>query len=221
MKIDLPEVTLIAVSSIRIHETILALQRSYRDINFAEVKLITHEKPINLPSDIKYEQCNPINNILDYNNLVFSGLYPYVKTSHCLLIQYDGWVIHPQMWNKYWLQFDFIGAPWVWKEKDYLSVDGKEHIRVGNGGVSIRSHKLLSLPKQYNIPLVCDRGYWNEDGNICVYHRDRFLQLGIKFAPVEIAARFSHELDCPENYGIKTFAFHKYLGETNKNLRGI
>ena len=74
MKIDLPEVTLIAVSSIRIHETILALQRSYRDINFAEVKLITHEKPINLPSDIKYEQCNPINNILDYNNLVFSGL---------------------------------------------------------------------------------------------------------------------------------------------------
>ena len=209
MKVNLPNVTLIAVSSIKIHETISALLKSCEYINFADVKLISHEMPKILPSNIKFEQCPKLNCINDYNLYVFTYLGRHVQTSHCLLIQYDSWVLRSDLWDNSWLQFDYLGAPWPWKEKDYLSVDGKEHIRMGNGGFSLRSKKLLDLPLQHNIPLTCDRGYWNEDGNICVYHRDRFLQLGIKYAPLEVACRFSFENEIPENKNIDTFGFHK------------
>ena len=41
--INLPNVTLIAVSSIEIERTIRAFQYSCRGINFGEVKFVTHE----------------------------------------------------------------------------------------------------------------------------------------------------------------------------------
>ena len=212
--INLPSVTLLAVSSIRISETIMALLYCCEGINFNSVKLISHEIPKTLPSNIKFEQCRKINNILDYNQIVFKELYPYVKTSHCLLIQYDGWVIHPELWDDSWLDYDFCGAPWPIVEGHYLTLTG-ERIRVGNGGISLRSRNLLELPEKYHLSLVQDRGYYNEDGNICVYWRKEFLEHGIKYAPVEVAARFSYENSVPENIGLKTFAFHKHITKEN------
>ena len=55
-KIQLPDVTLIAVSSIKIPETILALQKSYKGIDFGAVKLISHECPKELPEEIQFEE---------------------------------------------------------------------------------------------------------------------------------------------------------------------
>jgi hypothetical protein len=89
----------------------------------------------------------------------------------------------------------------------YITKDG-EHVRVGNGGFSLRSRRLLETPRAYGMPYLEDRGFYNEDGNICVYNRKFLLDIGIRYAPIDVAARFSKEYDVPENTGIETFGFH-------------
>jgi len=208
MKKELPDVTLIAGSSIKIPETIYALQKCCKKLEFTSIKIVTHEKPKKLPNNIVYEYCPLMDNIHKYNQYTFSELDKHIITSHCLLIQYDSGVLRPELWNDDWLQYDYIGAPWAYSDDTYIAPSG-EHVRVGNGGFSLRSKKLLELPRKYNIQLTHDRGYWNEDGNICVYHRERFLELGIHYAPVEVAAKFAYENPVPENQGVKPFGFHR------------
>jgi len=83
-----------------------------------------------------------------------------------------------------------------------------EHVRVGNGGFSLRSKKLLDIPTKFNMPFLEDRGFYNEDGNICVYNRDFLLNFGIKYATIDVAAKFSREIFLPEYKDIVTFGFH-------------
>ena len=58
--LDLNNITLIALSSVRIPETIEALQYSCRSISFGSVKLVSHTKPKNLPTNIEYEHIDKI-----------------------------------------------------------------------------------------------------------------------------------------------------------------
>jgi hypothetical protein len=53
-------------------------------------------------------------------------------------------------------------------------------------------------------------GFKSEDGNICVHNKSVYESAGCKFAPLEVAVRFSRELDIPENFGIESFGYHKY-----------
>ena len=206
----LPDVTLIAVSSVKITRTISALRKTYKKIGFGSVKLVSHKRPLLLPSQIAFELCPKLNNIHDYNHYVFREMGRHVETSHCLLIQHDSWVIRPEMWNDDWLKFDYIGAPWPYSSNSYITTEGV-HIRVGNGGFSLRSKRILEAPRRLNLHLTHDRGHWNEDGNLCVYHRLGLEKAKIRFAPVEIAAAFSHEHDVPENESSKPFGFHKFV----------
>lgn len=208
MKKNIPDVTLIAISSIEIAKTIQALQKCCEKIEFGSVKLLSDKKPFNLPQNIIFEPCPKINDIMDFNHYVFRDFGQHVTTSHCLMVQFHAWVVRPELWDDAWLQYDYIGAPWAYSDDAYIAPGG-EHVRVGNGGFSLRSKKLLDLPKKYNIQLTHDRGYWNEDGNICVYHREKFLELGIHYAPVEVAAKFAYENPVPENQGVKPFGFHR------------
>lgn len=207
---DTKDVTLLAISSIMIPETIEVLQRCSGMLDFGAVKLITHERPPNLPSNIVYEQCPRINNIMDFNQYGFIELGKHVSTTHSLTVQYHAWILRPELWDDSWLQYDYIGAPWPYRDDAYITKSG-EHIRVGNSGFSLRSKKLLDLPKQLNLPLTHDRGYYNEDGNICVYYRQQFLEQGIKYAPIDVAVRFSYENPIPENDGIESFGFHRNI----------
>lgn len=209
MNIQLPDVTLLTISSIEIEKAIKALEKSREKIDFGAVKFISHERPDNLPGDIIFEKCQPINNATTYSAIVFSRLTEYVDTEYCLLIQYDSWVINPEFWRNDWLQYDYIGAPWAYKNDAYICHDTGEHVRVGNGGFSLRSKKIMSAPWVYQLPLLQEQGWYNEDGNICVYHRKKMLRLGIKYAPLEVASVFSYENPVPENIGLKTFGFHK------------
>jgi hypothetical protein len=210
MKINIPNVTLIAISSIEIPETIRAIEKSCQDIDFGAVKLVTHEKPENLPDDITFNMCPQIKNIMDFNHFAFRDLGQYVDTTHCLMVQHHAWITNPEIWSDDWLQYDYIGAPWAWKVDAYVCHDTGEHVRVGNGGFSLRSKKLLEIPVNHNLPLLQEQGWYNEDGNLCVYHRKKMLELGVKYAPVEVAAKFSYENTVFENAGIeKSFGFHK------------
>jgi len=118
------------------------------------------------------------------------------------------------MWKDEWLEYDYLGAPWGIVPNTYIANNG-ETVRVGNGGFSLRSKFLMDLPFNQGFRLRSEQGWQNEDGNICCYYRKEFLKLGIKYAPVEVAAEFSFENVCVENYGRKTFGFHRNMNPWN------
>lgn len=202
--LNLKNVTLVAASSIKIDETIKALEKSYQFINFYDVKLITDKNIIH--EKIKVKNCPLINNIDEYSRFMIYELKNYIETDFALIVQYDGFVINPECWDNAFFEYDYIGAPWP---KDKFFNDENVNIRVGNGGFSFRSKKLLELPSKLNIPFKPYKGYYNEDGFLTAAHRSILLENGIKYAPVDIAGKFSKELYCEDVVNQKTFGFHK------------
>ena len=85
-KLVLDNVTLIAVSSVKIRKTIKALEYSMRGVQFAEAVLVTHKKPLSLPENITYKHTEKITNIDMFNYMMVYDLYKYVDTDYALLI---------------------------------------------------------------------------------------------------------------------------------------
>jgi Protein of unknown function (DUF5672) len=211
MNKKLPNVTLVAVDCTdRINGTIQALVEGSEHLDFGAVKLLSNKRPENLPEFIQYEEIMNITNINEYNYFMFIELGSYIQTTHCLTIQDHARVINESLWNDDWLEFDYIGSPWGIVENAYIGNNG-ERARVGNGGFSLRSLQLTQIPKRNHWSLRQEQQYFNEDGNICCYYRAEFLKAGIKYAPVEVAAKFAFENVVPENHYVKPFGYHRNL----------
>jgi hypothetical protein len=200
MRLRLPQITLCAFGSTNIDGMRRALDYSSKDIDFGDVKLIEHE-------------CDGID---EWNKHIVFELGSYIKTPFALLIHPDGFVVHPESWKDKWLEYDYIGSPWALPSDDYSyrDVNGKIQ-RVGNS-VSLRSKKLLDLPKKVDMEWRSFHGFYNEDGYISCNMRHIFEQHGCKFAPFEEAVFFGRETPLPENVGINPFVFHRHMGENNK-----
>lgn len=217
--INLLNVTLICVSSVQMDRVLYSFEKSVEKINFGSVKLVSHEKPHDLPNFISFEETYEIKSKDEYSYYCIYNLTNHIDTSHCLIIQPDSFVINPKMWDDSWLNYDYIGAPWELSDSAYIDPFGN-HQRVGNGGFSLRSKKLLDVPKNAYIHFDVNYGSFYkhmnvnsfaEDGNICVHNRHIYETLGCKFAPVEVAAKFSQEKYTPECKNIKPFGFHSIL----------
>ena len=220
-KIKLDNVTLLALGSTKIQENINALEYSIRGIDFGAVKFISHEKPANLPSTIEFEGYRGFGRI-SYKEFSYYCIYKlieHVDTDYMLMIHPDGFVINPNKWEDAFLDWDYIGAAWPIREDAFIDPFGN-HQRVGNGGFTLRSRKVLEIPQYEEIPFEVNQGTfykhmnagsYNEDGNICVHNRHLFEKHGVKFAPIDVAVRFSQELPVPESEGIVPFGFHRYL----------
>jgi len=158
----------------------------------------------------------PTNTIDEWNRAVVFDLGDHIDTEFALLIHPDGGICHPEMWRDEWLKYDFIGSPFPLPTDDfsYRDINGVIQ-RVGNS-VSLRSKKLMQLPKQLGMEWKQFHGFWNEDGYISVNMRHIFEEHGCKFAPFEEALLFGRECELPENKGLKTFAYHKTMGENSK-----
>ncbi len=134
----------------------------------------------------------------------------YVDTDYAILIHADGYIINPNEWRDEFLNYDYIGAPWPLPSPSdpisYRDIKGVVR-RVGNS-VSLRSKRLMDLPRKLNMEWKSYYGFTNEDGYICVNRRHTFEENECKFAEIDVAKHFSREHSLPENEGIKTFAFH-------------
>ena len=203
--IQLPNITLICVATRDIANAVKALEYSCKGISWGAIKLICSEHYTD--SAITQIIIPPFETIDDWNKFIFYNLHEYVDTEFCLLIHPDGYVIHPEKWDSRFLDYDYVGAPWP-ESESFRDIYGNM-IRVGNS-VSIRSKRLLELPTRLQLPWNSFHGMTNEDTAICVHYRHHFLEDGINFAPVEIAALFAHEIPVPENEGITPFAFHHW-----------
>lgn len=191
--LNLPDVTLICLTNRDFEGHKKALDASCEGINFGAAKIIWDEG---------------IQTIDDWNRKIIFDLWRYVNTDFALLFHADGYVIHPELWNDDWLEYDYIGAPWPVPKDDfsYYTSEG-ELVRVGNS-VSLRSKELMRIPSRLDLPWGSYFGNTNEDGYLCVHNRGILKQHGIKFAPLEVAKYFSKEHEIEENKGIDTFAFH-------------
>ena len=213
-RLQLPNVTLVAMTSVNIRATVKALAYSCRKIDFGVVTFICHKKPYFLPKYIEYQHIDKIDEIDKFNYDMIYEMYRYIHTDFCLLVHADGFVVNPDSWRDEFLDYDYIGSPFPIPPADdhitYRDING-ELIRVGNS-VSIRSRRLLEYPAKAGIPFEADHGFFNEDGFICVKNRHRFLAAGMTYAPYEVAKCFGQENHLPDMDGIRPFVFHKWMG---------
>lgn len=215
--IELDNVTLVSMSSVDIEKTIQALEYSCNSIKYNSVKLISHEIPENLPSYIKFCFINKISNIDEYSYNMIYKLGEYIDTEFALIVQSDGYVINPSSWKNMFLEYDYVGAPFPIPKDNFSYRDINDNIfRVGNGGFSLRSKKLIDLPNKLNLEWKPFHGIYNEDGFICAMNRHIYERNGCKFAPIDVAKYFSHETFIEEINGIIPFGFH---GKNSKYLK--
>jgi glycosyltransferase involved in cell wall biosynthesis len=202
----LPQVTLVAVSSIKIHKTVQALRHSMKGIDFGQVLLVSDRKPTDLDSEIRFVPCERIDSLNAYSRFMLYSLADHIDTDFALVVQHDGFVVRPDRWTNTFFQYDYVGAPW--RIGAHFTPEGSP-VRVGNGGFSLRSKKLLSAPALLGLEFTdAGTGYFNEDGVLCSYHRRSLEQFGIRFAPPEVASLFSLE-DPHDDAAINPFGFHK------------
>ncbi|WP_374591774.1 DUF5672 family protein [Aquabacterium sp.] len=192
--LELPDVTLCCVDTRSVPQALYAMQRCMSVARFGRA-IYLGPSPANLgitpPADLEWVTIPALNGIEDYNRLMLHGLTQYITTSHVLIVQWDGFITHPALWQPDFLAYDYIGAPWY---------HGGHPGYVGNGGFSLRSKKLLNALEQ-----ISPDSTQPEDHEICVNRRSELERNhGIRFAPLSVAQGFSCE------YGgyRQSFGFH-------------
>ena len=202
MKKELPDITAIAIDTRNPELAVTALNLKNENFKFGKKILLSDNEPFNITDDINFYEITKINSLFDYSDFILYNLNQYIDTIVCIIIHVDGYICNPDAWMDEFLNYDYIGAPWI--SSQYFVDKNKPNSRVGNGGFSLRSKKLIELCKQ-----LPSNGH--EDVNICYHNRDFLEGQGIKFAPIEIAAKFSTEQICEDlkyNNIISSFGFH-------------
>lgn len=206
--VEVPSISLVSVACTKVTETIEAMKKCQSGMEFGRAILFTHE-------DVEAEGIDVVKiDQLDYkgyNEFVAMKLWQYIGTEYVLLVQNDGYITDFSKWTDDFFRYDYIGAPWPLPTDDFsYKTKSGQVVRVGNGGFSLRSLRLLKAPTILDLEFTDNgSGYWHEDGFLCVHSRDELEAYGIKFAPVEVAAQFSTELQVPET--VKSFGGHKYI----------
>jgi hypothetical protein len=201
--INLDNITLATVSSIEIDLHVRSLRYSSQYFKFAKTKFFS-DKEIK-EDGIEWIKCEEMKDRLDYSFYMVNEFPKYIDTEFVLIVQGDGFIINPHKWTEIFLEYDYIGAPFPDEPQYGFTGD----TRVGNGGFSLRSKKLIDMPIKLNLPgrdKSVDR--WWEDNYYCVAQRETLKKHGCKFAPLEVAKHFSHEITSSDMEGIEPFGCH-------------
>lgn len=191
--LKLPNVTLLCVETREPELAHWAIERCLSGTQFEKVVLITnlelvkHRRP-----GIDYVQAPAINSTEDYSNFLLTGVDKYVQGTHVLIIQWDSFIVHPELWTDEFLNYDYIGAVWPHHPKN----------PVGNGGFSLRSNKLLETIKKPGFI----QGH-PEDYCICADNKLFLEECGIQIAPEILAEQFAVE----RSRWHEAFGFHGFF----------
>ena len=188
----LPEVTLVAVTSVAIEATVEALMASMWQADFGEVLLLCdNAPPPETDRRISWRAINRLESRADYSRFMLHELANHVTTSHALCVQWDGFVLRGSAWDQRFLEYDYIGAVWPHFSDAH---------NVGNGGFSLRSRRLLE---------ACTKLPFEESqmediviGRLC---RGQLEEQGMRFAPEALARSFSYERTLSTG---REFGFH-------------
>ncbi len=237
-----------------------AIERSYEElqkklpVENLKCLLISPERPEHLEDYVQHISCKPFS-YLEYNLFILYTLDDLIDTDFALVVQNDGFVVNGDNWKDEFFNYDFIGAP-LCCMYEYLD-DGSlkqynneqcdpfyenmpKHFFEGqNGGFSLRSKKILTLPRKLklqvsfpvpetllvnqNISLNYTTKDHYEDVVLTVLARKGLEKHGVIFAPPHVSTYFSSEtttiqrkrkVPLTEVLGCHTFG---YLVLTSKN----
>jgi hypothetical protein len=186
VSISLPDVTLVSIDTVCPELTKMAITDCIKHVDFGDIKVFTSDS---IKDSIRIEPFTSLQHACDFTTY---EIPKYIKTSHCLFIHYDSWVLDPAMWRDEYLAYDYVGAPWWYK-------DG---LNVGNSGFCLRSLDLLNFlaTNSEEYPTIMP-----EDNTLCRVYRPRLPQF--KWAPEEAAQAFAFERVRPA-LDSRHFGFH-------------
>jgi hypothetical protein len=162
-----------------------------------------------------------------YSWIMFRLLPAATNSDYNIIVQSDGYAVNSQAWTDEFLEYDYIGAPWLWW--------GPPNEQVGNGGFSGRSRRLYdaliewrpgytkqhwpNLDSKYYDPM--GKQGMMEDNLLAGPYRQYMEQhYGLRWAPTDLAHRWS--IECSESYSSPWFkqslGFH---GEETAQHYGI
>ena len=184
----LSDVTVCAADSVSPDLAARALEISMERCAFAEAILFSD---VAVAGNFRHVAIPRLTSLDDYSRFCLKEMGRHIRTAYALVVQWDGYVADAAAWDKRFRNYDYVGAP--------IYRDGR--VVVGNGGFSLRSRKLMRALEA--LPAVPG---FNEDWAISEILRPTLERdFGIRFAPPEMAARFSYEQRHP---GKPTFGFH-------------
>ncbi len=216
MKLQLPQVTLLGIDCVNVERLQAALDASQTGIEFGAVKLLT-----SLPTDDPRLVTIPHLDTMDkYSQFCIEDLAKYVDTEYMIMIQYDGFILHPELWKPEFLEYDYIGGPML--THGWTPIEGypvPTPFIVGNGGFTLRSKKFLDLCAQF----VADGTITNtapEDAAISYWYRRDFEAKGMKYPSIELAMEFCVNTKYQEEY-VKGFGFHSFYAKNMEALKEV
>lgn len=166
IRLPLQQVTLVAVETQVPVLAAEALLRSMALVDAARAVLFCHDwVPPRVVRGLEVVDIPALPLPADRSYFLLRQLPAHIRTSHALLVNWDGFVTHPQAWGPEFLTFDFIG----------------------NSSFSLRSRHLLVAGAN---PRWAE---WHPDDEVLSRtHREELERgQGVHFAPDDIAERFA------------------------------
>lgn len=189
--IYLPNLSIVIIDCVAHDLTRLALRDTLKCIEPKTVLIYSDDGP-KIAKDLNLQSCHYYPFLAKSTQEVavplWFNLASDLYTSHALHIQYDSWALNSWAWKYDFLSYDYIGAPWPWHQA----------YKVGNGGFSIRSKRLIDRVAQEMLVET------PEDDWLCRRARPDLERQSFTWAPESIARLFSFERDLPH----RTFGFH-------------
>lgn len=189
-KLKLPDVTLVCVET-REHELAnMAVQDCMRVAEFGDVLILTDdpEKFLDpIGAKIRFHKVPDWPDKVGWSRAWWFDVPPLLRTRQTLNIQWDSWIWNTDMWRDEFLQYDYIGAPWWYDDRN-----------VGNGGFSLVSTALKKYVAKNRDKYPCDTSV--DDDLLCRKYRYSLEQKGFRWAPQEVAYDFSYEGCGPQGH---------------------
>lgn len=198
-KLALPTVTLMCIDCVDAARAIKVLEHCKTKADFGDVKLLT-----SIPAIYEHRvKIKPLDSLIMYSIFMLTEVYKYIDTKHVLIVQRDGWILNPEAFKPEWLELDYIGPLFM------------QYDKVGSGGFSLRSKKLMEA-------IAATMPEWDgsmQDAhriqNDLSYYEDGVLSFGSlakhsKIASLNEAAKFAQGGNTtPLYFEEKPFGFHR------------
>lgn len=219
--LSLPNITLLSIDCARPFSALVALRETLLWVQPRETLLLTDvrrhpgiakQAARHGVRVIQHTQTDRIHNFpgitrnffIDYELALIREPANYIgESSHVLFMEWDSGVLNPWAWQKSWLRYDYIGAPWP-NHHDPGWPPCTPDNAVGNSGFSLRSAKFCSLIAEAERTHQQDLSRYSSDRWMCRTMRPWLESRGIKFAPPATAAAFS----CENRIYAGEFGFH-------------
>ena len=195
------------IDTLNYEKTLVALKSTLNNTPATRVYWLSDRpcpESLHVPVDwIRIRRFDPAKHVYNhwYSEACLRTIPAVCDTTHNIIIHHDGYGVNGGAWTDEFLEYDYIGAPWLWWP------DGEN---VGNGGFTLRSRRLydalLDWRPSYKTeawPDLDPRFFYTDRTGQVTFCEDNLLagpyrkyleaNYNLKWAPIELAHRFSIE----------------------------